>query len=57
MEEIQILDANIGSGVPIRFSHMRTAVVPDRSTYHMHDCLEIYIFVSGDVDFLVGNTC
>ena len=57
MEEIQILDANIGTGVPIRFSHMRTSVVPDRSTYHMHDCLEIYIFVSGDVDFLVGNTC
>ncbi len=57
MQEIRIFDTDIGIGAPIRFSHVKTAEAPDGSAYHMHDCLEIYIYVAGDVDFLVGDTC
>ena len=56
MQEIRIFDADIGITAPIRFSHAKTERAPSGSAYHMHDCLEIYIYVAGDVDFLVGDT-
>lgn len=56
MQEIRIFDTDIGIATPIRFTHAKTERAPHGSTYHMHDCLEIYIYVAGDVDFLVGDT-
>ncbi len=58
MEEIKIFDTDIGihKDMPLFFSHAKTKEIPSDSSYHMHESLEIYIYVSGDVDFLVENT-
>ncbi|MBR5307749.1 MAG: AraC family transcriptional regulator [Clostridia bacterium] len=55
--DITIRDINIGvqSRYPIYFSHLRTnADITDQS-FHLHDMLEIYVYVSGEVDFIIGD--
>lgn len=57
MEEIIIRDADIGvfRAYPIRFSHLKTQEEPFDCPYHLHDCLELYFYGEGDVDFFVGD--
>lgn len=41
---------------PIYFSHKRTPANASDLSFHLHDMLEIYVYVSGDVDFIVGDS-
>lgn len=57
MEEIRIVGADIGvqSTCPILFSHLNTKESTLDAPYHLHDCLELYVYGTGDVDFFVGE--
>ncbi len=51
-------NVNIGteSKKPILFSHKRTNANTSDLSFHLHDMLEIYVYVSGDVDFIIGDS-
>lgn len=51
-------NVNIGteSRKPILFSHKKTYADKEELTFHLHDELEIYVYVSGDVDFIIGDS-
>lgn len=48
------IDISISSKHPIFFSHIiDNQRVPSVHSFHLHDYIEIYIYLSGDVDFIV----
>lgn len=51
-------NVNIGieSKKPILFSHKKTYDDPADQSFHLHDMLEIYVYVSGQVDFIIGDS-
>ena len=51
-------NVNIGteSRKPILFSHKKTYADKENLSFHLHDELEIYVYVSGDVDFIIGDS-
>ncbi len=51
-------NVNIGtqSRKPIYFSHRKTTGDKADQSFHLHDMLEIYVYVSGDVDFIIGDS-
>ena len=46
-------DISINSDRPILFSHVIDYPIPSSHSLHLHDYIEIYIYISGDVDFIV----
>lgn len=40
---------------PVRFVHKRTAGEAEKHFLHLNDYIEIYVFVSGDVDYIVED--
>lgn len=56
--DINIDNVNIGteSKKPILFSHKKTITDTVEQSFHLHDELEIYVYVSGDVDFIIGDS-
>ena len=58
MNDINIDNVNIGteSKKPILFSHKKTSTDIRDQSFHLHDDLEIYVYVSGDVDFIIGDS-
>ncbi|MBQ9859083.1 MAG: helix-turn-helix domain-containing protein [Clostridia bacterium] len=41
----------------ILFSHLVDNLLPTHRTLHLHDCIEIYVYLEGDVDFVVEDNC
>lgn len=58
MNDFIIQNENIGteSRRPIYFNHKRTRANVSDISFHLHDMLEIYVYVSGDVDFIIGDS-
>ena len=56
--EIFADNVNIGveSKKAIHFSHKKTIDDIADQSFHLHDMLEIYVYVSGDVDFIIGDS-
>lgn len=54
MEQREI-NISVNSEKPIFFSHIVDTPSPTHNTFHIHDYLEIYIYLTGDVDFIVGE--
>lgn len=51
---IREIDISINTKHPILFSHiMDHPMFPSVHSLHLHDYVEIYIYISGDVDFIV----
>lgn len=46
-------DISVNSNRPILFSHVIDYPIPSSHSLHLHDYIEIYIYISGDVDFIV----
>ena len=40
---------------PVTFAHKKGKVKPTDFSLHLNDCVEVYIYVSGDTDYVVGN--
>ncbi len=43
------------SNASIRFAHKKTAIQPQEFSLHLNDCVEFYIYISGDADYIVGD--
>ena len=56
---MNIREQNISVGVDgeILFSHLVDNLLPTHRTLHLHDCIEIYVYLRGDVDFMVEDNC
>ena len=55
---MNILKHNIGvsRAVPIYFSHVVDRPQPTQHLFHLHDYIELFFYVSGDVDFILDDT-
>ena len=42
---------------PISFAHKKSVINPQDFSLHLNDCVEIYTYISGDADYVVGNEC
>lgn len=56
----QLFEKNISISLskdfsPVRFVHKRTAGEAEKHFLHLNDYIEIYVFVSGDVDYIVED--
>ena len=59
MEETFWLDANIiamRESVPIRFAHHKNIDKPENHVLHINNYVEIYVFVSGNHNYVVENS-
>lgn len=58
MKETVIENINIGAEKkrPIYFNHKITRGDTLDLSFHLHDMLEIYVYVSGDADFIIGDS-
>ena len=59
MEEAFRLNANITAmreSVPIRFAHHKNTDKPENHVLHINNYVEIYIYVSGNHKYIVGNS-
>lgn len=39
----------------IKFSHRKTTIKPQEFSLHLNDCVEFYIYISGQADYVVGD--
>ncbi len=52
--QLREIDISVNSKAPILFSHIiDNPQLPSLHSFHLHDYVEIYIYLSGDVDFIV----
>ena len=52
--QLREIDISINTKAPILFSHIiDNPQLPSVHSFHLHDYVEIYIYLSGDVDFIV----
>ena len=49
------INISVNSNKPILFSHVIDKPNVSHNTFHIHDYLEIYIYLTGDVDFIVDE--
>lgn len=60
MSSNEIFADNVNIGVDskktILFNHKKTNNDDTDQSFHLHDMLEIYVYVSGDVDFIIGDS-
>lgn len=42
---------------PITFTHKKSIIKPQEFSLHLNDCVEVYTYVSGDADYVVGDKC
>ena len=58
MKEKIIYNADISAenGKPILFSHICSFEKSFKPELHLHDYLEIHIYISGNADFIINNT-
>lgn len=42
---------------PIKFVHKNSFIKPNEFTLHLNDCIEFYIYISGDADYVVSDSC
>lgn len=41
----------------ITFAHKNTNIKPENFKLHLNDCVEFYIFVSGNAEYIIENNC
>lgn len=58
INDLKIENVNIGAEKkrPIYFSHKRTKGDTGDLNFHLHDMLEIYVYVSGNADFIIRDS-
>lgn len=39
----------------IKFTHRKTTIKPQEFSLHLNDCVEFYIYISGQADYVVGD--